>query len=402
MKCSVTRRWLSLRFTVTLASAPLMALLFAANPARAAQAQEVQFRPGQLIYAGAAPLAPGMFAIPCVADWNRDGRKDLLVGYQPSGRIALYLNSGTDADPAFTNYANLQVGGADIAHPSGGCGAPAPFVFDYDGDGKRDLLVGEGNYGYVYFYRNTNTDAAPILSPGVRLLVGGNPLSVVYRATPYLYDWDGDGLNDLLSGNGDGWVFFFKNTGTAQVPSYAAGTHIQAGGADLNPGIRSVVRMLDWDGDGVKDLVCSSDTGVYWCKNVGSSSSPVLLSPVALRAPVSAGGLSPIYIGPRMRLDLVDWNNDDVMDLLVGNANGTVSYYGGYRFTFTALTAEPSGQQVLAWNSAPFLTYHVLAGPAIGAITNRIATGLPSGGQTTCWTNFCGNAQQFYLLLIAP
>jgi hypothetical protein len=377
-------------------------LVLAANLVQVALAQEVQLRPAQLVYAGVAPLAPGIYAIPCVVDWNGDGRKDLLVGYQTAGKIARYLNAGTDASPVFTNYANLQAGGVDIVHPSSGCGAPAPFVCDYDGDGRRDLLVGEGNSGYVYFYRNTNTDTAPILAPGVPLMVASNPLTVTLRATPYLYDWDGDGLNDLLCGNGDGWVFFFKNVGTAQVPTYAAGTHIQAGGADLNLGMRSVVRMLDWDGDGVKDLVGSSNTGVYWCKNVGSSSSPVLLASVALRAPVSGGGLVPIYTGPRMRLDLVDWSNDGVMDLLLGNADGTVSYYEGYPFAFTAMTAQPSGQQVFQWNSAPFLRYRVLAGPAImGAMTNCVATNLASGGKTTCWTNPCGDAQQFYRLQIA-
>ena len=376
-------------------------LALAANLAQVALTQGVQLRPARLLYAGAAPLAPGTYAIPCVADWNGDGRKDLLVGYQFAGKIALYLNAGTDASPVFTNYANLQAGGVDIVHPSSGCGAPAPFVCDYDGNGRRDLLVGEGSSGYVYFYRNTNTDAAPILAPGVRLMVGSNPLTVTYRATPYLYDWDGDGLNDLLCGNGDGWVFFFKNIGTAQAPTYAAGTQIQAGGTDLNLGMRSVVRMLDWDGDGVKDLVGSSNTGVYWCKNVGSSSSPVLLAPVALRAPVSGSGMVPIYTGPRMRLDLVDWNNDGAIDLLLGNADGTVSYYEGYRFAFTAMTAQPSGQQVLQWNSAPFLSYHVLAGPAIvGSITNCVATNLPSGGNTTCWTNSCGDPQQFYRVQI--
>jgi hypothetical protein len=376
--------------------------VLAANLVQAALAQSVQLRPGQLVYAGAAPLATGTYAIPCVADWNGDGRKDLLVGYQSAGKIALYLNAGTDASPVFTNYTDLQAGGVDIVHTSSGCGAPAPFVCDYDGDGRRDLLVGEGNNGYVYFYRNTNTDAAPILAPGVQLMVGSNPLAVGSRATPYLYDWDGDRLNDLLCGNGDGWVFFFKNIGTTQAPAYAAGAHIQAGGRDLNLGYRSVVRMFDWDGDGVKDLVGSSSAGVYWCKNIGSSSSPVLLAQMALRAPVSAGGLVPINTSVRMRLDLVDWNNDGVIDLLLGNVDGTVSYYEGYRFALTAMTAQPSGQRVFQWNSAPFLSYHVLAGPSIsGAITNRVATNVPSGGKTTCWTNSCGDAQQFYRLQIA-
>lgn len=208
-------------------------------------------------------------------------------------------------------------------------------------------------------------------------------------------------MSDLLCGSGGGGVFCFKNVGTAQVPSLAAGTPLQAGGTSLNLGIRSMVRMFDWDGDGVRHLVGSSDNGVYWCKNVGLAAAPLLLAPVTLRAPISAGGLAPIYTGPRMRLDLVDWNNDSVVDLLVGNLNGTVSYYESYRFALTALTAEPSGQLVLKWNSAPFLSFHVLAGPAIAVITNRVATGVPTGGMTTCWTNSCADTPQFCRLQLA-
>ena len=271
--------------------APLLLTLLP-HLAPVAPAQPAQLRPAQSLYAGAVPLAPGTYAIPCVTDWNGDGRKDLIVGYQTAGKVALYLNAGSDASPAFTNFVNLQAGGTDIVHISGGCGAPAPFVCDYDSDGKRDLLVGEGNYGNVYFYRNTNTDAAPILAPATALMVGASPLTVGSRATPCLYDWDGDGLRDLLCGDGNGYVSFFKNIGTAQAPAYAAGTRIQAGGKDLNLGIRAVVRLFDWDGDGVKDLVGSSNDGVYWCRNIGSNSSPSLQAPVALRAPLSGSGRS--------------------------------------------------------------------------------------------------------------
>jgi hypothetical protein len=337
-----------------------------------------------------------------VADWNGDGRKDLIVGYQTAGKVALYLNAGSDANPVFTSYANLQAGGVDIYLPSSGCGAPAPWVCDYDHDGKRDLLVGSGADGSVYFYRNTSTDSAPILAPGVKLMVGSSPLSVTNRATPYVYDWDGDGLDDLLCGNGDGYVYFFKNIGTAQAPAYAAGTRVQAGGAYLNLGIRSVVRVFDWDGDGVKDLVGSSDTGVYWCRNIGTSASPVLLAPVALRVPVASGGSAPIYTGPRMRLDLVDWNGDGVIDILLGNANGTLTYYEGYRFAFKSISPPSAGRCAVQWNSAPYLKYQVFAGTSPGLLTSLVASNIPSAGKTTCWTSPPSVGSQFYRLQVAP
>ena len=379
-----------------------LGLALAIAPVTVVCAQEALLRPGELVRAAGVTLDVGDYAIPCAADWNGDGRKDLLVGYQAAGKVALYLNTGSEGSPAFTYAGNLQAGGVDIYLPSSGCGAPAPWVCDYDHDGKRDLLVGSGADGYVYFYRNTNTDAVPMLASGVKLKVGSYPLSVTYRATPYVCDWDGDGLNDLLCGNGDGYVYFFKNIGTAQAPAYAAGTRIKAEGIDLNLGIRSVVRVFDWDGDGVKDLVGSSNTGVYWCRNIGTDSSPALLAPVALRAPVAGRGQVPIYTGQRMRLDLVDMNGDGVIDLLIGNLDGTITYYEGYRFSFTAVSAPSAGRCALEWNSAPYLKYHVFAGTSPASLTSLVASNFPSSGMTTCWTNSPSAGRQFYRVQVAP
>jgi FG-GAP-like repeat len=369
-------------------------------------AEPIQLRPAMTINDGGAALCPGNlgqgYAIPCVTDWNGDGKKDLLVGYQLAGKIALYLNLGTDAQPCFTNHTNLKTGdGSDIYHPSSGCGAPAPWVCDFDGDGKRDLLVGAGSDGTVWFYRNTNTDAAPILAPGVQLKTGANNLTVGIRATPCVTDWDEDGLNDLLCGNGDGYVYFFKNTNAGQASIFAPGVKIQAGGVDLNLGIRSVVRVFDWDGDGLKDLVCSSDTGVYWCRNTNSNSQPILQAKASLQAPSSTTGkLVNINTGGRMRLDLVDWNNDGVMDLILGNLNGTVSYYEGYYFHIH-LTRQTNNTIALQWDSAPFLKYNVLAYDCPDGIPCLAVTNLPSGGNTTIWTNQIQGDQQFFRVQIA-
>ena len=57
--------------------------------------------------------------VPCVADWNNDGKKDLLVGQFSGGIIQVYLNRGTDVAPVFKNSNSLRAGGAEIRLPAG-------------------------------------------------------------------------------------------------------------------------------------------------------------------------------------------------------------------------------------------------------------------------------------------
>ena len=376
------------------------------------KADSIQLRPATNLLAGGTNLNVGYYAIPCVADWNGDGKKDLLIGYQTNSMIRVYTNSGTDAKPVFTGYYDLTSNGTNkIWHPCGGCGAPVPWVCDYDGDGKRDLLVGDGSDGTVYFYRNTNTDSAPKLILVGQLRVSGTStnLTVGIRATPYVCDWDGDGLKDLLVGDGSGYVTFFKNTNTnttaGQLPSYAPGVRIQAGGTDLKlPGgnsARSVVRVFDWDGDGLKDLVCSSDWGVYWCRNTNSNQQPILQVPVYLQSPSTNGNLTNIQAGTgsRLRLDLVDWNDDGVMDLVYGKSDGSVYYYEGYYFRL-GLIPQTNQTIVLQWDSAPLLNYSVLAYDGLNSpcqSTNK----LTSAGNKTCWTNQMQARQGFFKVQIA-
>jgi len=371
-------------------------------------AEEVQLRAAEYLQAGSGDLTVGTFAIPCVTDWNGDGKKDLLVGYQTAGKIALYLNTETNDDPVFSATPTLlKANGVDIQYTSSGCGSPCPFVCDYDNDGKRDLLVGQGANGYVYFYRNTNRDSDPVLAAPIQLKEGSNLLTVTWRATPYTCDWDGDGKIDLLCGCGDGWVYFYKNIGTAQSPTNATGTRIKAAGTDLFMGIRSVVRVFDWDGDGLQDLVGSSSNSVYWCRNTNTvaTATPLLAAPTSLRSAASAGGLANIFLNPtgtaRMRLDVCDWNNDGATDLLIGISDGKVALFKGYRFAFSIISTEPCGGHVFQWNSTEYLYYDIMAGDTITGITNRVAANIKWGGESTTWTNVCGMQSQFYRIKIA-
>ncbi len=57
--------------------------------------------------------------VPCVADWNGDGRKDLLLGQFREGRIRFYPNAGTDAQPVFKSFELLSAGGTPIRLDAG-------------------------------------------------------------------------------------------------------------------------------------------------------------------------------------------------------------------------------------------------------------------------------------------
>ena len=51
-------------------------------------------------------------------------------------------------------------------------GHAAPFVCDFDGDEVKDLLVGQFGDGILWIYRNEGTNSQPKLAPGVKFKQG--------------------------------------------------------------------------------------------------------------------------------------------------------------------------------------------------------------------------------------
>ena len=83
-------------------------------------AGEPRLREGMKIKAAGKPIDIGVgHLVPCVTDWNSDGKKDLIVGQFKNGAIRLYLNEGTDTEPVFGDYSFLQAGGKTIRLDAG-------------------------------------------------------------------------------------------------------------------------------------------------------------------------------------------------------------------------------------------------------------------------------------------
>jgi hypothetical protein len=52
---------------------------------------------------------------PFVYDFNKDGKKDLIVGQFSEGKVRVYLNVGTNAKPKFNTFSYIQADGKDAS-----------------------------------------------------------------------------------------------------------------------------------------------------------------------------------------------------------------------------------------------------------------------------------------------
>ena len=141
---------------------------------------------------------------PFAVDWDGDGDLDLVVG-DIAGGVHLFDGQGGTKALSLAASKPLDVQGKAIRVDGGDAG---PTVADWDGDGRLDLVLGCGD-GSVLLYRNTAQNGAPVLAAPVTLLKGagwGGPDGMDasrpgVRAKPWVTDWDGDGRLDLLVGD---------------------------------------------------------------------------------------------------------------------------------------------------------------------------------------------------------
>jgi FG-GAP-like repeat len=138
-------------------------------------------------------------------DFDGDGDLDLVVG-DIRGNVFLVPNEGSKTKWSFGAHQNLKAGGQDLRVQGGDAG---PFFADWDADGKTDLLVGGGD-GSVWLYRNTAAGKGTELAAGRQLvppagdIYGANTPAVPtrgMRAKVCAADWNGDGRLDLLLGD---------------------------------------------------------------------------------------------------------------------------------------------------------------------------------------------------------
>ncbi len=290
--------------------------------------------PEELVKAGGVDLAVPGYSVPLWCDWNSDGLPDLIVGEGGgglTGKVRIYLNAGAAGSPQFEAFFYAQSNGADLTVPPAGCQGAYPRCVYWDADERKDLLVGQAD-GLLKLFTNIGTDAAPTFDGGTFLQVGapGSKVNIDVgdRAAPHVVDWNNDGRKDLAVGGLDGKIHLFINQGSDAAPDFLAQTFAQNSGADLVvPTARSSPVVFDVDGDGKKDLLTGNTEGqLLFYANTGSDAAPSFSGYVAATAADVSINLPGTL---RSRPAVCDWTGDGVADVLLGYGDGKVRLYRG-------------------------------------------------------------------------
>jgi TolB-like protein len=234
------------------------------------------------------------------------GMHDLLLGDR-DGYVWLFLNIGSKESPRYDAGTKLKAGGKEIKVR----GPSYPYLVDWNEDGKVDLLVGNGG-GYLHLFLNQGDGN---LAPGVMVKAAGKDVDTGSRASTCVADWNEDGKKDLVIGNGSGEIFVYLNEGTNQQPAF--GKPLKLNNGKLDVGSNSSPEVVDWDGDGKKDLVIgNSDGEIFIHINKGTNHEPQF---------DNEGEKLPIKLGPDAMPQVLSkgrgWS-----DLVVADRYGEVTY----------------------------------------------------------------------------
>lgn len=207
----------------------------------------------------------------------KEGRPADLVSGSRMGNLYFFPRISADVDGLrFERRVLIQgTNGVAIRNPFCSVGV---IAFPDPETGLSNLIAaGEGGlqfYRYTGEFRNgapVFAEPRPVLQESADLYAGSLPV-------PSVVDWDGDGILDIVAGNSEGLVLFFKNLGDNENPKFAPGTPISAGGkpiqvqAGYSGSVQGVwearwgyvsPNVADWTGNGLPDIIMGDITGNY-------------------------------------------------------------------------------------------------------------------------------------------
>ncbi len=269
---------------------------------------------------------------PTIVDVNADGLLDLVIGnygfFESNGgrdaRLILCLNVGSLNNPIFevTNYDWLNLSQRNEWYLT-------PTFADLDGDNDKDLVYGTalGNL----FYAENIAEAGEVMQfaeiDSAWQEIHSFDFPIGQNTVPNFYDYDQDGLLDLVLGEKNGNINFFKNTGTTEAPFFNPNPQVADntnffGKVDMRKigttsGFSSPL-FVELKNE-TKFLVGSSEIGTFEFTDFTSGiNSQFTKSETPL--------LSDFY-GRNLRVAVADLDNNGFADIICGHERGGISIF---------------------------------------------------------------------------
>lgn len=263
----------------------------------------------------------GSGAYPVFFDYNNDGLQDLIVANdgiydvnqsKQIGKVALLLNTGTSTNPSF----NLENTDMDTLSQYN-IVSMKPTFGDLDNDGDDDMLIGAFN-GQVHYFKNIaaigNKANFEIETPIYQSIdVGAN-------SAPVLFDIDNDGLLDLIIGEQDGNLNYFKNTGSASAPIFTLQSN-SFGNVNVSDGFLSgySVPFLYKNGTNTELLVGCANGSIHHFTNIDGNLNGTFTE--------DNGAFDNIQTGIQSSAALAKITGDDKYFLVAGNKAGGLQLF---------------------------------------------------------------------------
>lgn len=284
---------------------------------------------------------------PCfeVADVDGDNDWD-LIGAAQSGQIYLYENIDETIGRTKPAFAKGRAIAGDKNYLVAG-GHPRVTAADFTGDGLIDLVIDRA-WGLVdldnvspmrefaTLLKNVGTATAPKwqksgIDDGLPFTERFQACDAVRQNVVRAVDWNNDGRTDLLAGDCDGFVWYFRNRTNHLFPVFAAGRRLSAGGQTLSlagSGGHARHDVCDWNSDGRMDLIAADGIGsVTVYLNEGVDSDPILGRGKKVMVYDANKTLRPIDRGTRSHLMVGDMNNDGMKDLVFSDQDNPGFYF---------------------------------------------------------------------------
>lgn len=305
------------------------------------------------------PYELDIFPSPFLVDINNDGKQDMLVAPNKESisenfkNVWYYRNIATDATYNF-EFQNDSLFVSDMV--DAGEGARAAF-FDYNADGLMDIVIGNRGYydGGVFIsklalYENTGTASLPEFTLITRDYANISGVDI-HNLAPAFGDLDGDGDQDMLIGDSEGDLRYFNNSGGPGEPAIFTGLTVAVyGGIDV--GINATPQIIDVNEDGILDLIVGEQNGnLNYYKGEGDDSFTLVSDfwgSVDVRVTGSLTGHSTPFL----------IKQDGNWKLYIGCEDGTILLYeptADFTGTFTKITSKFSDIDEGSYSSVQFM-----------------------------------------------